>query len=159
MATIKLPKQLKSDTILIVDDEPEHIEWLLDYIVAKGLKTIVVNNVSEAITAASDAQFRGYIVDLNIPMGTWSPTFSVPNDTYEKYKGLFVIKYIRTQGNMGKNVIAYSAHINDLIASEIKLLYCEYIAKGRAKEFKLGVQELLSAPLGSTATLSSTRRP
>lgn len=157
MATINLPTKLNDKTILIVDDEPEHIEWLVDYIHAKGLKTLLVNNVSEAISAADSAQFRAYIVDLNIPMGSWTPTFPIPNDSYHKYKGLQVIKYIRTQGNKGRNVVAYSAHINELINSEIKLLYCEYIAKGRAREFKLGVEDILKSPLGHDSTLSSTR--
>jgi len=158
MAPINLPSSLHSDTILVVDDEPEHIEWLIDYIEARGLKTIVVNNVSQAIAAASSSQFRGYIVDLNIPMGDWVPTFAIPNDTYEKYRGLLVIKYVRTQGNKGRNVIAYSAHINDLINAEIKVLYSEYIAKGRAKEFKIGVEEMLTKSLGAKSALKSTKK-
>lgn len=124
---------------------------------SKNLKTIVANNVAEAIEAVNKSQFRGYIIDLNIPMGGWQPAFKAPNAVYDKYMGFYVIKYVRTQGNKGKNVMAYSAHQNDQIVSEISTLYCEYIAKGRAKEFKLGVEEILSQPLGVKSQLGSTK--
>lgn len=157
MANIKLPETLNSSTILIVDDEPEHIDWLIDYIHFKKLKTFVANNVAEAIAAVNKWQFRGYIIDLNIPMGGWLPAFQAPNAVYDKYMGFYVIKYVRTQGNIGRNVMAYSAHNNEQIASEIGTLYCEYIAKGRAKEFKLGVEEILSQPFSAKFQLGSTK--
>lgn len=110
MATLKLPKTLLSTTILVVDDEPEHIQWLLDYIEAKGMKTQLACSVGEAVALAEKNQYRGYIVDLNIPLGNWTSVFKSTSDIYEKYKGFLVIKYVRTQGNLGQNVTAYSAH-------------------------------------------------
>lgn len=157
MAAISLPTTLDSKTILVVDDEPEHIEWMIDYIHAKKLKTLVTNNVAQAIEAVNKSQFRGYIIDLNIPMGGWQPAFKAPSNVYEKYMGFYVIKYVRTQGNKGINVIAYSAHRNEQIVSEIEALYCGYVAKGRAKEFKQGIDDILSLPLGVKSQLVSTK--
>jgi CheY-like chemotaxis protein len=157
MGTLKLPNKYDPTRLLLVDDEPEYIYWLIDYIKAKGLEVTLATNVAEAIAAADETQFRGYIIDLNIPIGAWKPAFSVPEELYEKYKGFYAIKYVRTQGNIGKNVIAYSAHYNGEIKSEIGTLYCDYIAKGRAEEFKTGINEILTCPLPEKLQLGSTR--
>jgi len=156
MATVNLPKTLLSTTILVVDDEPEHIQWLLDYVEAKGMKTQLACNVSEAVAFAEKNQYRGYIIDLNIPMGDWVPTFKTPSDVYEKYKGFLVIKYVRTQGNLGQNVTAYSAHYNEQITGEAKTLYCEYTTKGRVKDFKAEVDKLINTPLANHGVIKST---
>lgn len=147
MGPIILPKKTNNETILVVDDEPEHIEWLIDYIDNNKLHTLVANNVAEAIEAVNEFKFLGYIVDLNIPMGGWQSVFPAPSPTYDKYMGFYVLKYVRTQGNDGKKVMAYSAHNNEQISSEIRTLYCQYIAKGRVKEFKFGVKGILGLPL------------
>lgn len=155
MATVNLPQTLLPQTILVVDDEPEHIQWLLDYIDAKGMETQLACSVGEAVALVEKNQYHGYIIDLNIPMGDWTPTFKTPNDVYEKYKGFFVIKYVRTQGNLGQNVTAYSAHYNEQIIGEAKTLYCEYTAKGRVKEFKAEVEKLISTPLPQHGVIKS----
>lgn len=156
MATVELPQKLLDDTILIVDDEPEHIQWLFDYIEAKGMKIHVMNNVEDAINAANRAQYRAYVIDLNIPMGNWTPTFLVPNDVYDKYKGFYVIKYVRTQGNLGKNVSAYSAHYNEQIIAETKTLYCEYTSKDRVQDFKKEIANIIATPIDSYGVIKST---
>ena len=156
MATLKLPETLLSTTLLVVDDEPEHIQWLLDYIEAKGMKTQLACSVGEAVALAEKNQYRGYIVDLNIPLGNWTSVFKSTSDIYEKYKGFLVIKYVRTQGNLGQNVTAYSAHYNEQITGEAKTLYCEYTTKGRVKEFKSEVEKLINTPLPSHGVIKST---
>ena len=89
-------------------------------------------------------------------MGNWTPVFKSTGDIYEKYKGFLVIKYVRTQGNLGQNVTAYSAHYNEQITSEAKTLYCEYTTKGRVKEFKAEVEKLINTPLASHGVIKST---
>lgn len=158
MATIELPKKLLDDTILILDDEPEHIQWLCDYIRAKGMKIDLKNSVEDAILAANEAQYRAYIVDLNIPMGNWVPVFPTPSDVYEKYKGFYVIKYIRSQGNLGKNVSAYSAHYNEQIVAETKTLYCEYTSKDRVQDFKKDITTIISTPIEPHGIIKSTTK-
>ncbi len=120
------------------------------------MKTQLACNVGEAVKFAESNQYRGYIVDLNIPMGDWIPTFKTTNDVYEKYRGFLLIKYVRTQGNLGRNVMAYSAHYNEQITGEARTLYCEYTAKGRVKEFKTEVEKLIDTPLESHGVIKST---
>lgn len=139
-----IPKARSNDQFLIVDDEPEHIYWLLDYIEAKGFSTTLATNAEEAISHANSKIFRGYVIDLNIPLGSWEPNIGSPNPTYDKYIGLYIAKYIRTQGAPGRSVIAYSAHSNNEIKTEIELLYIEYVAKGRAAEFKSAINPMLT---------------
>lgn len=157
MEPIDLPNKLLSTTILVVDDEPEHIQWLLDFIQAKGMQTQVVCSVADAIAAAAENQYRGYVVDLNIPMGSWTPTFQIQNDLYEKYKGFYVLKYVRTQGNLGKNVTAYSAHYNEAIIKEIGVLYCEYTSKERARDFKAIIEIFINKELEAHGIIKSTQ--
>jgi CheY-like chemotaxis protein len=155
MANITLPTILLADTVLVIDDEPEHIQWLLDFIQSRGLKTQIATTVKEAIDFVEKYQFRGYIVDLNIPMGGWAPVFASPGPVYDKYMGFYVIKYVRTQGNKGRNVMAYSAHSNEQIISETDNLYCESTTKGRAKDLKDSINALLSFPLDAGSVLGS----
>src|ERR1051326_4871217 len=108
---MKIPTVYDEKKILLVDDEPEHLDWLVDYIDSKGFKTTIVTNVKEAIEAAERVSYRAFIIDLNIPFGGWTP----PNNfqvgaTYDEYHGLHILKFVRTQGNAGVRVLAYLAH-------------------------------------------------
>jgi CheY-like chemotaxis protein len=144
MATLKIPKSYDQGNILVADDEPEHVDWLVDYLKAKGFQVTLATNVAEAMNAIEKTNYRAYIIDLNIPLGGWVPDPPPPSETYDIYQGLYIIRASRTQGNAGARVIAYSAHYNEQIAADIKHLYCEYIIKGRARELKTDIERLLS---------------
>lgn len=141
---MKIPDIYDNNAVLIADDEPEHIEWLADYFRAKGFHVTLVTNVAEAIAVTEAKRFRLYVIDLNIPLGDWMPR-GVANETYQGYQGLHIIQWVRTQGNSGKRVIAYSAHYNDQITAAIKGLYCEYVVKGRAQQLKQVISEILAS--------------
>jgi CheY-like chemotaxis protein len=130
--------------VLLADDEPEHLDWLVDYLATKGLKTIVTTTVKEAIEEIEKAAFRAYLIDLNIPLGGWIPTITVGSQTYDDYHGLYILKLVRSQGNPGNRVIAYSAHQNDPIAAAIRRLYCSYVVKGRPRDLKEEITVLLA---------------
>jgi CheY-like chemotaxis protein len=161
METIKIPKGRDASTVLLADDEPEHLDWLVDYLRVKGCATVVATNVREAIAAVERQSFRAYLIDLNIPLGGWSPTIPLPSITYTDYNGLYILKLVRSQGNRGTHVIAYSAHQNDQIVSEIKRLYCRYIVKGRPRELKQQIDDLLSfqAPKPLLREAKKPKRP
>lgn len=144
MANLTIPAIYDSKAILVADDEPEHIEFLLDYLTAKGFTINFAKNAQEAISASAKTRHRAYIVDLNIPLGGWNPGPN-PSPAYEKYPGLHILRSIRTQGNSGARVIAYSAHYNSQISTEIDRLYCEYIVKGRAKDLKDAITEIMAS--------------
>lgn len=143
MATLKIPSGYDEKQVLIADDEREHIEFLLDYFKAKGFRIKFAESAKEAFAAAELTRYRAYFIDLNIPFG--DPAIDPKsNPTFTEYPGLKIIQAIRTQGNAGARVVAYSAHYNEQINSEIERLYCRYIVKGRAKELKDSIDEILS---------------
>jgi CheY-like chemotaxis protein len=137
-----VPTHYDEKCILLADDEPEHIEWLADYLKGRGFTVQIVVNVKDAIEAVSQKKFRAYIIDLNIPLAGWVP-HAKAKSAYNQYQGLHIIQTVRTQGNPGIRVIAYSAHFNEQITTEIKSLYCEYVVKGRARELKQLLETVL----------------
>jgi CheY-like chemotaxis protein len=144
MDNLIIPKTYDSKAILIADDEPEHIEFLIDYLIAGGFSVTISKNAEEAINACEKTRHRAYIIDLNIPLGGFNPAPD-PSPAYKKYPGLHIIRTVRTQGNAGARVVAYSAHYNDEISGEIARLYCKYIIKGRAKELKETIAEIMAS--------------
>ena len=145
MATLRIPKSYDPTRVLLADDEPEHLDWLVDYLSVKGLKTTIVTTIGESVKAFEEVLFRAYIVDLNIPFGGWVPSIPQPSPTYSEYHGLYALKLIRSQGNPGSRVIAYSAHYNDQIVKEMRRLYCKYVVKGRPLDLKTEIETALKA--------------
>lgn len=132
----------KEKTVLLIDDEPEYLDWLHDYLVAKGLEIEIAESVSEAMKFADAADYRLYLVDLNIPAGDWAIPSNL-SEVYAQYKGLNVIRYVRNQSQAGRRVVAYSAHENDEIHAAISNLYCQYVVKGRARDIKQEIESVL----------------
>ena len=151
MAALDIPQIYKEKAVLIADDEPEHLEWRVDFLEALGLTVTLAVNVEEAMAASQKTWYRIYIIDLNIPLGGWpEPSTAI----FSNYPGFAIIQGIRTQGNDGRRVIAYSAHSNELITSEMKRLYTDFIAKGRPLQLKERLKELLLEPDQTAATLA-----
>lgn len=156
MANLAIPRQYDENQILVADDEREHVEFLLDYLKAKGFVVTFAENAKEALSACERIKFRAYIIDLNIPFG--DPALDpLSNATHSEYPGLRIIQAIRSQGNAGARVVAYSAHYNDQLTSEIERLYCRYVVKGRARDLKDVIDEILkSDPKRPSGVASST---
>lgn len=152
-----IPKIYKENSILIADDEPEHLEWLVDFMSGQGFVVDVVTDVLEAVKAVELSRYRLYIVDLNIPLRGWPSAFPA-SSTYDEYPGLHIGRVVRSQGNDGSRVIVYSAHFNDQITAEIKKLYCEYVVKGRPRELKGKVEEVLKKPDATALDLARQKR-
>ena len=143
MAHLKIPTAYDRTKVLLVDDEPEHLGWFIDYLKAKGLTADVRTNVRDALDAIESLTYRAYIVDLTIPLGEWIPNLGARSGAFNDYHGLYVLQLVRSQGNSGGLVVAYSVHNNEQVAAEIKRLYCGYVAKGRPLEFKREVEQIL----------------
>lgn len=137
-----VPKTYDSQRVLIVDDEIEHLQFFVDYMRTKGLTVDTAVNAGEALKKSEDLKYRAYFIDLNIPLGDTTLPLDAPA-SYYSYKGLYVIQRIRSQGNSGIRVVAYSAHYNDEIQSEMSRLYSTYIVKGRVRDLKDTVAEIL----------------
>lgn len=132
----------KENSVLIIDDEPEYLDWLHDYLNSKGLSVEIAESVGDAVRLANAATYRLYLVDLNIPAGNWVNPKGAP-ELYSQYKGFHVIRYVRNQTQSGRRVIAYSAHENVDIHAAVKNLYCQYVVKGRARDIKMEIEAVL----------------
>jgi CheY-like chemotaxis protein len=143
MVSIKIPTTYDDKAVLVADDEPEHVEWLCDYLKARGFEVTLATNVRDAVAASERQQFRLYVIDLNIPLGGWDPSSSPTANAYTGYQGLHIIQFVRTQGNAGRRVVAYSAHYNEQIVAAIKTLYCEYVIKGRPQQLKQAIHDII----------------
>ena len=150
MGALKIPATYDANSVLLADDEPEHLEWLVDFLQSIGKSVTIATNVKGALEVSQARWFRVYIIDLNIPLGGWpEPTRAM----YVNYPGLAIIEAVRSQGNDGRRVIAYSAHLNDSINSEMRRLYTDYVAKGRPIQLKERLQELWTLADQTQATL------
>lgn len=150
MGALAIPVTYDEKSVLLADDEPEYLDWLIDFLKSIGLKVTVAVNVEQAMAACEKKWYRIYIIDLNIPLGRWpQPT----NATFAHYCGFSIIQAIRSQGNDGRRVIAYSAHTNPEINAEMKRLYTDFIEKDHAIQLKDRLRELLTQPDQTAAAL------
>lgn len=154
MGALAIPVTYDEKSVLLADDEPEYLDWLIDFLESLGLKVTVVVNVEQAMAACQKTWYRIYIIDLNIPLGRWpEPT----NTTFVHYCGLSIIQAIRSQGNDGRRVIAYSAHTNSEINAEMKRLYTDFIEKDHAIQLKDRLRDLLTQPDLTAAALKRVK--
>lgn len=136
-----------SDTdVLILDDEPHLLDWLAEYLQAKGYKTTFAVNIAEAIAAlTSGTKFRMMILDLNVPApGEYSELLRSRGPTHENYCGLYVAEEARSMGYRGRQVIVYSVHDVEAVRLITNKLNATYITKGRPRAFKTEIDQVLS---------------
>ena len=135
----------KSDTILLMDDEPFNIQWLIDYLESKNYNVILTSNADSAIDEVSKEIYRATILDLNVPMPSdISPNIGNRRPIYQRYPGLYVAWYARNQGYRDRQVIIYSVHRDQEVSKEAEALGCTYILKGRPRELKSELTHVLS---------------
>lgn len=129
-------KNYLEKTILLADDEPTNLDWLIDYINHIGFKVELALTASEAIGKLQADDYRTVIVDLNIPKGVgFHPQGNEPT-LYNQYPGLHIARFARNVGNNQRRVIIYSVYQTDELAAEIERFGCEYVSKQRPKLIK-----------------------
>lgn len=52
MANLAIPTSYDEKQILVADDEREHVEFLLDYLTAKGFRVTFAENARDALAAS-----------------------------------------------------------------------------------------------------------
>ncbi|UVK37844.1 hypothetical protein LHFGNBLO_004944 [Mesorhizobium sp. AR10] len=140
-----MAKTTKSDTIVLVDDEIHNMSWMIDYLEADGVKTVIASNVNDALVVLDKEIYRAVIVDLNIPvLEPIVGSVTAKGDVYGRYPGLYVAYYARNKGHRGKQVVIYSVHRDAAVSEEAARIGCTYIIKGRPKEIKRELEEVLS---------------
>lgn len=132
-------------SILIMDDEPHVLDWLIEYLEAKGFKIEKALNVDQAIDILDKKNFRVTIFDLNVPASPETlKKLELKGDIYKKYRGLYAAEYARTKGHRGKQVIVYSVHDSIEIQNKCITVDIQYLIKARPREFKRELNDILS---------------
>ncbi len=133
------------DTILIMDDEPHILDWLIEYIEAQSFKVELVVNIAEAIQALQNHRYRVVILDLNVPAPReYKVKLSELGSPYSEYRGLYVAREARTVGHRGRQVVVYSVHDSPVVLELCEKIGITYLIKGRPREFKKELDEILS---------------
>lgn len=133
------------DQILIVDDEPYYLTWLEEFLIELGYNVVFCETANEAAVVAANQPFRAIVFDLNIPIsGALRESAMSKGGLYVTYPGLYLASVARTGGYRDRQIIVYSVHSLEEIATECKKLSCTYISKGRPPIFKKELQGVLS---------------
>jgi CheY-like chemotaxis protein len=134
---------LKSDTILLADDEPYNLQWIIDWIESLGYKAEVAENVDAAILHLQAARFRTVIADLSIPLLPPQMFLEGKGPLYKIYPGLIVADYARNHGHTDRQVVVYSVHDDPLIRTLATKLGFTYLLKGRPRVLKQELEYIL----------------
>ena len=131
--------------VLIMDDEPHVLDWLIEYVEAAGYDVKTVTNLDEAIKILDEFIFRVAIFDLNVPVSdTLKIKLEEKGAIYTKYRGLYAAEYARTKGHRGKQVIVYSVHDSEEVQKKCNIVDIQYLIKARPREFKKELNNILS---------------
>jgi DNA-binding NtrC family response regulator len=129
-----MPSKLR---VMIVDDEPYYLDWLIEFFEVHGYAVVIAENVTEACKATENEIFKMVIVDLNVPAGSEMKQAIMESDPIiQRFPGLFVAQYARDLGHWDDQVIIYSVHMGEAITERSKQLYCTYLPKGRPDVLK-----------------------
>ncbi|MGH6660964.1 MAG: hypothetical protein ACREB6_05465 [Rhodospirillales bacterium] len=140
-----MAKTTKPDTILIVDDEPESIFWMYDYIEARGFSVLQHTTLNSAIGDLGREIYRAAIIDLNIPaLEPLDRELRASGTVYARYPGLYAARFARTKGYRDRQVLLYTVHQDASVLAEAQRLGCTYLMKGRPQSFKEELNAVLS---------------
>ena len=134
-----------SNCVLVMDDEPHLLDWLVEYFESKKYDVHQVTNVQDAISKLDANKYRMVVLDLNVPA---SPEYLVKlkskGDLYMEYRGLYVAEVARTKGHRGRQVVVYSVHDAESVSAACEKVGVSYLVKGRPRQFKKELDDILS---------------
>jgi CheY-like chemotaxis protein len=140
-ASKELPRLIR--TVLMADDEPFNLEWVMEYLASKAYDVEVVDHVDAAIQRLQEVRFRCVIADLSIPVRQPNHLPGTTDALAVQYPGLTIAKYARTRGHLDRQVIVYSVHDDPLVEAFTRKIGCTYLHKGRPRQFKGELDEVL----------------
>jgi CheY-like chemotaxis protein len=144
---------------LIIDDEPEYLQWVVEYLESSGLSTEFARNLPDGLAAIEARQYRLILVDLEVPApGASEALAKARSPVIAKYPGIAAAIHARTQGYATSDVIVYSVHDDDAAEAELKRFDCPYVLKGRPHELKAMLKRILSRPVKRVAIPRQARR-
>jgi CheY-like chemotaxis protein len=134
-----------NNTVLLMDDEPHLVFWIVEYAESKGYDVKQVHNLQEAISELNKNQYRVVVLDLNVPASAdYTKKLQEKGELYMQYRGLYAAEYARTKGHRGKQVVVYSVHDLEEILGVCEKIGVSYLVKGRPRDFKKELDNILS---------------
>jgi CheY-like chemotaxis protein len=134
----------KEDTILLADDEPYNLQFIVDFLASLNYETVIADNVDKAILRMQEHRFRAVIADLSIPLLPPQSLLKDRDPLFQKYPGLLVADYARNHNHTGRQVIVYSVHDDAQVRELAGKLGLTYLLKGRPRIMKQEIKEVLS---------------
>lgn len=131
--------QQKGKSVLVIDDEPHALMWLVEYLEAQGHSVKVVSKFSDAlqVVGSKPLVFDLMTVDLTMPVLAGEKNlFATQPAVYVQFPGLYLARTARNVGYGSSRVIVYSVHDRDEIDAEARRIGVEYAVKGRPRDFK-----------------------
>ncbi len=140
----------KEDTILLADDEPYHLDFVVEFLEKLKYKIVVADNVDKALLRLQECRFRSIIADLSVPLLPPQSLLTGRPPLFQEYPGLLVADYARNHNHTGRQVVVYSVHDDPRVRELTGRLGVTYLLKGRPRMFKEEFMDLLSFdPLAS----------
>jgi len=142
----KSAKGSDSKKVLILDDDPEYMAWVYEYLESLDLHPVISRSVDDGLIQLSKEDYRFLLVDMNVPasdglIATWIDK----QPLCKRYPGLILAHEARNRGYGAHSVIGYTVHDDSAAAAELQgKLHCRYVLKGRPQTFKSVVQKTLA---------------
>lgn len=134
-----------SNCVLVMDDEPHLLDWLVEYLESKKYSVHQVINVQDAISKLDVNRYRMVVLDLNVPASPeYLEKLKSKGDLYAEYRGLYVAEVARTKGHRGRQVVVYSVHDSESVSTACEKIGVSYLVKGRPRQFKKELDDILS---------------
>ena len=128
--------------ILMIDDEPEYLNFLSDYFESINIEVVIAKNLSEAIDLSEKFKYLLAIVDMNIP-ATGNTKELLSDPIAVKYPGYKAAHHLRNIGYGAHQVIAYTVHDDDSLDSALRKINTRYVLKGRPNILKRVISKSL----------------
>lgn len=136
-----------SKKVFILDDEPMFLDWVDDYVTSLGCSVDFIVTLKEAydkIEAATLDEYAVLIIDLNVPASADIESILQQKETvFQEFRGLFIAQRARSKGISGSKIIVYSVHDKPEVEAICKRLNIHYMPKGRAKNLKEKLANIL----------------
>lgn len=124
--------------VLIVDDEPYAVAWIIDFTEANGFSPVICQTFGEAFDLINtEKRFSAAVIDMNIPIAHGDEHMLMSKgDQYKKYHGLLLAHELRDFGNDKNSVIIFTVHDDKQISEIAEILSVQYIIKGKVRKIK-----------------------
>lgn len=134
---------MSTNKILLVDDEPEYLGWVADFLENNKFEVEYAGSVEEAKNIIKKDRYKLIIIDMNIPFES-TQLESLKYPIQQKYGGAQVVQFASDVGYKGIQLIAFTVHDDDDLEKFLERYNSRYVLKGRPDVFKSVVRKHLS---------------